>query len=437
MKCSGLLIFFMGFLLWQGCATVKYQEKVSDYQEQIRILQKKLHKNPDNMDAIRDLGVIYFQTRQYAKAKDYLNRAYKASPKDAKTLLYLGLCLEFENNNEAALKFYEKYSEIPRYSPWREKLEGRYRWLTRQQIRQEMRKLLEQEAQLAAKRLSPKRIAVFPFTFSDGNKRLAPLGKGLAEMIITDLTQVKSLQVVERVRVQALLEEIALGQTGLVEESSAPRYGKLLAAGKIIHGKFAGLSRNRIRLDAAYWDIINQQFPQPTEMTDALNNLFLLEKDIVFEIIERMGITLTPRERQRILHIPTKNLQAFLAYCMGLEQEDAGNFEAALQSYKTSTQLDPDFNLARKKMEETETLTKAGQDKESFLSSLSEMERWTKGTTVGGNLVNRRLQNLSSSLGSNFIPGPDSRESVEEVTTAGISVVSGELPEPPLPPPGK
>ena len=47
--------------------------------------------------------------------------------------------------------------------------------------------------------------------------------KGLAAMVISDLTKIKSIKVVERVRLQALLEEMKLGQTGIVDPKTAPR----------------------------------------------------------------------------------------------------------------------------------------------------------------------------------------------------------------------
>ena len=42
-----------------------------------------------------------------------------------------------------------------------------------------------------------------------------------------------------------------------------------------------------------------------------------------------MGIEPNPQERERIQGIPARDMQAFVAYYMGLEQEDAGNFETA------------------------------------------------------------------------------------------------------------
>ena len=436
MRWSGLIFVFISFLLWQGCVSVKYQENVSHYRLQIEALQKRLQKNPDDAEALRDLGVIYFQTRQYANAKDYFAKAYEVNPQDAKTLFYLGLSLEFDNKNAEALKVYGRYTEIAKFSPWRRKMEGRYRWLTRQMIMQEMRALLQKEAQLGTERISSRAVAVFPFSYTGKNKKYAPLGKGLAEMMITDLSQVRDLKVIERVRLQALLEEMALGQSVVVEPRTAPRFGKLLGAGKIVRGSYNVLGQNRVRLDVAFWDVLNHQFPAATSQSDDLNNLFKLEKDIVLKVIDEMGIELTPQERERIQRIPTKNMQAFLAYCLGLEQEDAGNFEAASRFYQKAATLDPEFKIAEKKAEEVSAVNEASGSKEQLAAQMEPPAGKQPSRTT--DLVTNRLQNLNTSIGSTFIPGQDSREPAEDVSiSSGGQIGAQVLPEPPQPPGGR
>ena len=82
-------------------------------------------------------------------------------------------------------------------------------------------------------------VAVLYFFNRTGQPDLDPLQKGLTVMLITDLSKVKSLTVVERVRLQALAEELKLGVSGLVTENTAPRVGKLLGAHWLVGGNFA------------------------------------------------------------------------------------------------------------------------------------------------------------------------------------------------------
>ena len=57
-------------------------------------------------------------------------------------------------------------------------------------------------------------VAVLYFLDRTGKPDLDPLQKGLTVMLITDLSKVKSLTVVERVRLQAVAEELKLGVSG-------------------------------------------------------------------------------------------------------------------------------------------------------------------------------------------------------------------------------
>ena len=55
---------------------------------------------------------------------------------------------------------------------------------------------------------APGTVAVLYFDNKSGRSALDPLKKGIALMLITDLSTVKGLRLVERTRIQALVEEL-------------------------------------------------------------------------------------------------------------------------------------------------------------------------------------------------------------------------------------
>jgi hypothetical protein len=312
-------------------------------------------------------------------------------------------------------------------------MEGRYVKLTRAVVSQEMQLLLQNEEQLTVQRLAPKTVAVFPLTYHGTDRRFQPLGKGLAEMITIDLGQVNELTLLERLRLQTLIDEMERSQGVMFDRESAPRFGKLLSAGRIIAGSFDVLADKQLQVDMMSWDIVNQNFPDAVSQRDALNNLFRLEKEIVFGVLEEMQIELTQEERENIQRIPTQNLLAFLAYCRGLEQEDGGDFQRAAKSYQEAFKLDPAFRPAQIKSEATESLLQTAGTQIEVLDQLASVESpETSSTTETQDLVSSRLDNLSSSIGSNFVPGQDSRKAGEEASESGADL--GELAEPPPPP---
>ena len=80
------------------------------------------------------------------------------------------MSLEFDRQDEQALRFYEQYPQVSKLSPFRSLLESRYIFLSRQMLREEMRKLIEQESEQADVPLVENTLAVFPFIYS-GQKR--------------------------------------------------------------------------------------------------------------------------------------------------------------------------------------------------------------------------------------------------------------------------
>ena len=146
-----------------------------------------------------------------------------------------------------------------------------------------------------------------------------------------------------------------------------------------------------------------------------------MEKQLILSVIEeKMAIELTAEEREDILRFPTKNIHAFLAFCNGLEEEDAGRFEAARGFYEKAFRLDPHFGLIQQKIDAAESMSLAGGSTEDALTAAEQIE------STSQDLVLDRLENLGNNLGTNFVPGQDGREPAEEVIQ--------ELAEPPDPP---
>ena len=90
---------------------------------------------------------------------------------------------------------------------------------------------------------------------------------------------------------------------------------------------------------------------------DALENLFSLEKALVFRTLrEVLGVELTPAEEQAILENRAQNVLAFLAYGRGLRERDRGNYRGALAEFQQAQQLDPGFDAAGTAADEASAL---------------------------------------------------------------------------------
>ncbi len=97
----------------------------------------------------------------------------------------------------------------------------------------------------------PVTLAIFAFENNsiDSKERLDPLKKGIADMMTTRLSKVKSVKVVERQRMQALIEELHLNETDMVNPSTALKLGKLLGARILVFGGYTSITHDEFRID--------------------------------------------------------------------------------------------------------------------------------------------------------------------------------------------
>lgn len=390
-----------------------------------------LVRRPGEARALRDLGALLAQAEQFEEAGQYLRQAYVEAPSDPKTLYYLGLVNEAEGNPEEALQFYGRFADVSVRSPYRSLLEGRYEYLVRARIQAEAEALAAREDTLAvAGEALPQVVAVFPFTYLGDDPRYAPLGRGLGAMVQADLAGLSSLQVVERLRLQALLDELSLSQTEAFDPATTPRVGRLLRAGRAVGGSFDVVEQN-LRIDAALWEWEEEPVPSLQTRSDDLDDLFRLKREVVLALVEQMGLELTPEEQAMLDRVPTRNLQAFLLYSRGLQEEDTGNFSGATSLFRQAAKLDPSFDQAALGAARSAAVTEAGGSVEKGLSAAASVE------SIGGmNLVGSRLRKLNNSVGATFLPGGEGGRGNPAAESAAARDLFEPLPDPPPPPGG-
>jgi TolB-like protein len=416
--------------LASGCASgPKAVGDPGDFEDEIAALEQRLADDAADTEALRDLGALYVRSRQPARGYDTLRRVFARQTEqpggpDPKTLFYLGLASEQVGKTEAALDVMARYDRVPADSKYRRLMRGRYERLVRQALRTDLRQQIDLERQRSRMQVSDRILAVLPLEFVGGDERFAPLGRGLSELMIVDFAHVRRLRVVERIRLQVLLDEIELGQTAAVDNRTAPRMGRILGAGRLVGGSFAVEGEERILLNVAVAEISGQtQYPSTGEEAGALDRLFEIEKRVVFRVLDDLGIELTPAEREAIERVPTRNLQAFLAYSRGLAAEDRGFYPLAAAAYAEAAALDPGFTQAAERQQAAEGLSVAGG---SIAQTLAQSLGIALATPI--NLMQVRQQRMANAL----FDADGERDAGEEGAAAALPL-SGELPPPPRP----
>jgi len=414
----GVLLIVLYLLA--GCAPSYYSEgrkhvQRQDYDAAIEAFETALQENPEDTRMIRELGIVHFKKKDLDKAFPLLLKAFIADSTDGRTLFYLGSTYELTQQLPYAIDIYRRYVDVSRWQGIRGSLEARMARLIQRQIEGEIQVSLDQEAAIDASSFQENTIAVLTFKNMGQQTDLDAIQKGLTDMLITDLSKVIQLQVVERIRMQKLVEEMGLGSTGLVEYTEAPRVAKLLRASRLIQGTFMDLTDESLRIDAGIAQTSNRQHLTSESVQGKLAQFFQMEKDLVFALIDGMGISLSQEERDEIEIIPTENLLAFMAYCRGLDFEDRGMYREAADAYDEAAKLDPGYSQAGQKRSRCESLAVGEID-------LSEIQRLVDQTTMPLepvqaselNPVMIHVLHMGTMLNQGFLPGVESRKPIQE-----------------------
>ena len=419
----------LGVVVAMGaCATsdVSYSTDPADYASEEQALQERLSEDPSKAEALRDLGVIYVRTERDPQGREVLQRAHEEDDTDPKTLFYLGIANERTDRLDEALNLFEKYDQVPKESRYRSLMEGRYESMVRKQARDELRALLDEEEDLADTTPSMDVMAVMPLGYRGVSEQYEPLGRGLAEMMITDLAQIEALRIVERIRLQALLDELALAETDYIDGDTAPRVGKLLGAGRLLGGSFRVTQTEDIRMDVAMVTLDGEDAPDMPTQVGSLSDLFELQKELVAQVLDALDVELTSEERAAFEEPPTNDLNAFLAFSRGLQEEDRGNFEAAARHYQQAQVLDPAFEAPAARQESVESMSAGGGTAQNALSNAAR----PTGEELAALLLQQRLNNM----GRGHLPIDDLIDEIQRTPGTDIDVPRDELPPPPDPP---
>jgi TolB-like protein len=187
-------------------------------------------------------------------------------------------------------------------------------------------------------------VGVAPFRVSSPDPSLNVLGYGLADLLITDLSRSRELQVVDRLRVDAFVRETGLVEAGYVDSATAPRMGRILGARRVVSGALVATTATAIRLDGRVGDVVTGTIGAVRGTAGSIDAVLDAEKSLAFAIFDRLGVTLTPAERAAVEQRPTRDLGALLAYSRGVRAEAQRDLPTARAWYREALRRDPGFS---------------------------------------------------------------------------------------------
>jgi len=193
-------------------------------------------------------------------------------------------------------------------------------------------------------------LGVPPFAWSGNDPRLTALGYAISDLLITDLSRSRQLQLVERARLGEVLQELDLAGAGRVDSLSAPRVGRLIQARRLILGSVDTLPSGEFRLSVRIANVETGVLEQALDARSSATELLAAEKVIAYRLFDALGVTLTPAERAAVDDLrPAASLAALVAYGEGVQAELQGDRKRAFSAFSNAALMAPNFAIPRQR----------------------------------------------------------------------------------------
>jgi TolB-like protein len=222
----------------------------------------------------------------------------------------------------------------------------------------------------------PRVVAVLYFDNNSSVREYDVLQKGLADMLVTDLAGVEGLQVVEREKLQKLIEELSLQRSKFFDASTAQKVGKGIGAQYAVTGAIAAIDP-KVRLDVRLIEVSTGRVIFADKVVGSRDRFFDLEDELVHQFVEGLSPGAAAPARSHV-----QNVDALVAYSKGVDLADRGDFAAASSQLAKVVSGSPDFQMAKERYADVlRRLYTAGQKRQALLDA-------SKGT----NLLQRRAR---------------------------------------------
>jgi TolB-like protein len=247
-------------------------------------------------------------------------------------------------------------------------------------------------------------IAVLYFDNNSWGKDAADyegVGKGIADMLVTDMASNPNLTVVERERVQSILVEQNLTKEKTIAPETAIRLGRIIGAQYMVTGGFTHDGKGSYVLTSRVINVETSQISHPVRLTSKGDDVLGLINQLSTKLNSELKLPALrvgdaapstpatptvsaaanvaasqpvdrpadasapsakpaegpkPAQSAHVAHAPAKSskkmdIKTAMLYSKALEEQDAGNLTKAAELFRQVVDKFPDYAPARAKLE--------------------------------------------------------------------------------------
>lgn len=165
-------------------------------------------------------------------------------------------------------------------------------------------------------------------------------------MLITDLAATEAVQVVEREKLNEVLQELKLSSSRFIDAKTSQKLGRGLAAEYILTGSFQVMN-GVLRIDARLLKVSTGKVLVTTKTEGPTDEFFALEKELVETLVDKLSLRLTPKAKVALRRNATQLYTAWVSYSAGLAAVDERDEAAARRAFEAALRADPSYQAAR------------------------------------------------------------------------------------------
>ncbi len=206
--------------------------------------------------------------------------------------------------------------------------------------------------------------AVMPLGKGAGPAQYDGLGRALADMMVTDLSNSSALQLVERMKLKLVLDELQLAKSGFLDKRTAQKLGRGLGAQLVITGSFSVIGKQFV-MDIRIVQVKSGAILKAARSEGLLDDFIAIEKDVVEKLLAGLDVKLSAGARRKLLlAAPTESVTALASYGRGVEASEAGLQKQAKAAFEEALKEDPDFARASLALRDLATMAEAASKSE-------------------------------------------------------------------------
>lgn len=178
-----------------------------------------------------------------------------------------------------------------------------------------------------------------------------PMQFGMADILISDLKQLSKLKVVDRERVQMILDEIQVQQSDYFEDKTAVRVGKVLGVHVFVMGSFMQIDKNKILILPKLVKTETGEVLKSETIEGKPKDLLKMLAQAAEDIAGWLEVAVSEEEKKTLHGSVSESTQAALAYSRGVLYEDERKYTAAREEYQKALAADSTYYPAIDRLE--------------------------------------------------------------------------------------